>query len=109
MFHLYKNTVPRRVDFSTLKVFRFHNFSTRIDNQTFDFNLLNKIPLFQGALRSEVNISKLGGWANTNYSIDFSGKKYILRIPGVETNKYINRKFEQENTEIAYALRITAK
>lgn len=48
-----------------------------------------------------------GGFTNKTYLIYSEGKKYVLRVPGVGTNEYINRSFEIENMNTISKLNIT--
>lgn len=48
-----------------------------------------------------VEISFAGGMTNTNYYVELTDKKYILRLPGRMTESMINRVNEKRNAQIA--------
>lgn len=45
-------------------------------------------------------VSELGGMTNKNYLITVADEKFVLRIPGAQTEKMINRAYEAENSLI---------
>jgi len=54
-------------------------------------------------------VEKIGGMTNQNYEFKICDKAYILRIPGVGTDKMINRRFEYANCMMANKLGIDAE
>jgi len=71
--------------------------------------ILKTIPLLSKFSSSEMQLQKLTGLTNNNYLVTITTTpkhKYILRIPRESTNKFINRKDESYNTNIAHQLGI---
>jgi thiamine kinase-like enzyme/choline kinase len=55
------------------------------------------------------NIEKLGGLTNNNYKVTISGRDYVARIPGLGTEKFIDRSNEKINSEIAYSIGLDSR
>lgn len=64
---------------------------------------LSGIELFKGAAADGIRLDRLGGLTNRNFRIDSPMGRFVLRIPGLGTSEYINRKNE------AHAARVAAK
>lgn len=52
------------------------------------------------------NVHALGGMTNINYQASVGNEHYIVRIPGVGTDQFINREEEMKNLEIGVNLGI---
>ena len=52
------------------------------------------------------NVHALGGMTNINYHASVGNEHYIVRIPGVGTSQFINRKEEEKNLDIGVQLGI---
>ena len=52
------------------------------------------------------NVHALGGMTNINYQASVGNEHYIVRIPGVGTSQFINRKEEEKNLDIGVQLGI---
>lgn len=60
-----------------------------------------------GVAESEItNIQPFGGMTNINYRASAGGEQYIVRIPGLGTEQFINRNEEKRNLEIGVQLGI---
>jgi len=68
-----------------------------VDSLPVQFALLDaamrRIPVLAGANPSSA--IRLGGLTNVNYRISNNGEEFVIRIPGIGTSEYINRKAEQ--------------
>lgn len=51
-----------------------------------------------------IDIERLGGRTNKNYSLVIDGERYVTRLPGNGTEKFIDRLNEKINSAIAYDL-----
>ncbi|MCZ2257459.1 choline/ethanolamine kinase family protein [Sporosarcina sp. G11-34] len=72
--------------------------------------VLNVIKDVLDVSESEItNISSLGGMTNINYQATVGNEKYIIRMPGLGTEKIINRSEEKKNLEIGVMLDINPK
>ena len=63
--------------------------------------VIDRIPLFNGTEEADLDIERLGGLTNLVYRVNFSGKDYLLRIPGKGTDEYIDRQVEEHDAKIA--------
>lgn len=63
---------------------------------------------FQEALGPEYEIvapiEQLGGMNNANYKITTNRGQFVLRLPGKGTNETVDRRMEQRNSQLAYAI-----
>lgn len=60
-----------------------------------------------GIHESEItNIRPVGGMTNVSYGITVHGESYIVRLPGVGTDEFINRHEEKKNLKIGTSLGI---
>ncbi|WP_029351854.1 choline/ethanolamine kinase family protein [Bosea sp. 117] len=65
---------------------------------------LKRIPLFAGRNLGDARYQRLGGLTNRVYRIGFEdGEAYCLRLPGIGTEDYIDRKVEATNARAAAA------
>ena len=62
---------------------------------------IDRIPLFSGARETDLDIERLGGLTNLVFRIKFTGKNYLLRIPGKGTEEYIDRAIEEHDAKVA--------
>ncbi|MFA9418654.1 MAG: phosphotransferase [Gammaproteobacteria bacterium] len=75
-----------------------------------DFDPIFKcIPQLEGLDCNKTRITKLPGYTNQNFRLVNGAQDWVLRIPKIETNQYINRQFEAHNAEIAETLEIAPK
>ena len=58
---------------------------------------LSRIPLFADTPPEAFTIESLGGLTNKNHKVTVDGASYMLRIAGVGTGEYIDRKAEAVN------------
>lgn len=78
---------------------------------------MNNEELVQQTLRSVFNDENIifdkshfaGGITNYNYIMEIQGVKYVIREPGLMTERIINRQVEQVNNNIASELDINSK
>lgn len=54
-------------------------------------------------------IVKIGGMTNKNYKVSFNSETVILRLPGIGTDKMINRKNEIRNSKLVVELDIDSE
>ncbi len=72
-----------------------------------DFDpIFKRIPQLRGMNSRDFQIRLLPGYTNQNFHLKNSQDDWVLRIPKVETNQYINRQFEAHNAAIAAGLDI---
>ena len=72
-----------------------------------DFDpIFKRIPKLRGMNSRDFQIRLLPGYTNQNIHLKNSQNDWVLRIPKVETNQYINRQFEAHNAAIAAGLDI---
>ena len=72
-----------------------------------DFDpIFKRIPQLRGMNSRDFQIRLLPGYTNQNIHLKNSQNDWVLRIPKVETNQYINRQFEAHNAAIAAGLDI---
>ncbi len=72
-----------------------------------DFDpIFKRIPQLRGMNSRDFQIRLLPGYTNQNIHLKNSQDDWVLRIPKVETNQYINRQFEAHNAAIAAGLDI---
>ena len=69
--------------------------------------LLATIPEFVDCKLDDVAIQPLAGLTNRSYKLSLASKQYVLRVPGVGTEDYIDRRQEFCNASIAAELGIT--
>ncbi|WP_052352958.1 phosphotransferase [Neobacillus dielmonensis] len=55
------------------------------------------------------HVEKLGGLTNNNYKVNINGRDCVARLPGVGTEKFIDRTNEKANAAIAYKLGLDSK
>ncbi|MBN8828942.1 MAG: phosphotransferase family protein [Sphingobacteriia bacterium] len=67
-------------------------------------HIIENLPFFKDSLSNIKDIKKLDGWSNHNYLVSLSKnniiKKYVLRVPGKDSEKHINRNHEEHNTNV---------
>lgn len=62
---------------------------------------VSTLPLFAGRDVSGVRVTRLGGLTNLVFRVELDGEAYCLRLPGVGTEAYIDRKVEGINARAA--------
>src|SRR5262249_11112505 len=67
---------------------------------------LGRIPLFAGRSLAGVIVEPLASLTNRTYRITLDGERYVLRIAGAGTERYIDRKAELRNATLAAAIGI---
>jgi len=67
------------------------------------------IPRLRGLDCNKTRITKLPGYTNQNFRLEYGLQDWVLRIPKADTNRYINRQFEAHNADIAETLKIAPK
>ncbi|HTO84683.1 MAG TPA: choline/ethanolamine kinase family protein [Methylomirabilota bacterium] len=67
---------------------------------------LARIPLFAGRSLAGVIVQPLASLTNRTYGITLGGDRYVLRIPGTGTERYIDRKAELRNAALAASIGI---
>ncbi|MGH6960617.1 MAG: phosphotransferase, partial [Dongiaceae bacterium] len=67
---------------------------------------LSRIPLFTGRRLDDVVIERLGGLTNRNYKLTLGDDRYVLRLAGAGTDRYIDRAAELHNARGAAAIGI---
>ena len=55
------------------------------------------------------NLEKLGGMTNDNFKVRINNKDYVARVPGLGTEKIINRMTEKTNSSIAYKVGLDSR
>lgn len=70
--------------------------------------ILAKHPRLRSRLNGPLSSSRLGGLTNKNYLIETATEKFVLRIPGEGTQKYINRQFEEHAATVTAELGVNA-
>ncbi len=70
---------------------------------------LQRIPQFQGLDAKELSIERLGGLTNLVYRVRHGTDTYLLRIPGVGTEAYIDRSIEAHDAQVAAAAGVSAQ
>jgi len=60
-----------------------------------------RIPVLARVPIGDVAIEPLAGLTNRNFKITVAGQSYVLRLPGMGTEKYINREAEAHNAALA--------
>ncbi len=55
---------------------------------------------------SQVVIAPVGGMSNKNFRVEYAGKSYVLRLPGVASETMVDRSNEHTNSQIACQLGI---
>jgi thiamine kinase-like enzyme len=60
-----------------------------------------RIPVLARVLAGEMAITPLPGLTNRNYKVTVAGQSYVLRLPGVGTEKYIDREAEAHDAALA--------
>lgn len=69
--------------------------------------LLSVITEVLGVSESDIqNIRPLGGMTNINYEVSIENKQYVVRLPGLGTEQFINRNEEKKNLKIGTKLGI---
>ena len=71
--------------------------------------IFSRIPQLSGANPETAEIERLGGLTNRNYKITHENYRYVLRIPGEETNEYIDRKAEEQCSRITAEVDVNAE
>jgi thiamine kinase-like enzyme len=70
---------------------------------------LARIPLLQGVAPGAMICARLGGLTNLVYRLEAGAERYVLRIPGVGTEAYIDRKVEAHNARVAAQAGVSAE
>jgi thiamine kinase-like enzyme len=68
---------------------------------------LARIPLFAGRSLAGLAIERLGGLTNRNYKLTLGDERYVLRIAGEGTDRFIDRSAELHNARAAAAAGVT--
>src|SRR5262249_46445610 len=70
---------------------------------------LTRVPRFNRVATSEIQIERLAGLTNRNYTITSGSEQFVLRIPGEGTSEYINRRHEAVAARIAAEAGVNAE
>jgi thiamine kinase-like enzyme len=65
--------------------------------------ILSRIPLFAGRPLAGLAVERLGGLTNRNYKLTLGAERYVLRIAGDGTDRFIDRAAELHNARAAAA------
>ena len=71
--------------------------------------VLTQIPGFENLQQGTYSVERLGGLTNLVFRIDSGDDRYVLRIPGIGTEDYIDRKVEMHNAVVAASAGVSAE
>ncbi len=71
--------------------------------------VLARIPEMRDLRQDQVKVARLGGLTNRNYRLETPQGRFVLRIPGVGTSEYINRRNEAHAARVAAAAGVNAE
>jgi thiamine kinase-like enzyme len=73
------------------------------------YSALARIPTFRDVRLETVELEPLGSLTNSTYKVTANGLAYTLRVPGKDTDEYVDRAAEEHNARIMAAAGVNAK
>lgn len=67
------------------------------------FECMRRIPLFRGRDPGDFAVEPLAGITNRSYRIAVDDEFFVLKIPGAHTDRFVDRRAETRNADIAAA------
>jgi thiamine kinase-like enzyme len=74
------------------------------------FAALERLPVFRGSDRRDLRVESLSNsYTNSSFRVDFAGKSFLLRLPGVGTSGFVDRRSEAHNAKVAARCGVNAE